>query len=336
MSDKAQLYRLTHDLRRYLEWQRASGAVGAVPASLEARAAWDAKESERRNARLQRLRASFAEPSPPPAVYPEPVEPTLVAPSGPSPVQAPPLATPPVDVQTSPGQAAPTPGANAPWKTIGSRPRPTFIAEATKKKPAQDSAVDPEAMTAREKLEFLRSYMGDCERCPLHEGRTNIVFGTGNAKARLMFIGEGPGFHEDKQGLPFVGESGQLLDRMIGAMGLSREQVYITNVVKCRPPKNRDPLVDEIRECSPFLMKQIGVVQPEVIITLGRFATQTLLQTAENMGALRGTWQTFKEIPVMPTYHPAYLLRQEDDPKPRRAVWSDLKLVMERLGLTNT
>ena len=184
-----------------------------------------------------------------------------------------------------------------------------------------------------EKLEFLQKYLGDCQRCPLHKGRTNIVFGDGNARARLMFVGEGPGGEEDGRGLPFVGPSGQLLTKMIGAMGLSREEVYITNVVKCRPPDNRNPTATEIRECSPFLKKQIEVIEPEVIVTVGRFATVTLLQSDKPLGALRGKWHEHQGVAVMPTYHPAYLLRNEEDLQFKRKAWSDLKMVMERLGL---
>ncbi len=197
----------------------------------------------------------------------------------------------------------------------------------TRKRPPAKASKKPE--TPEEKMEFLKNYLGDCQRCPLHKGRTNIVFGDGDPRARLMFIGEGPGYHEDQKGIPFVGKSGQLLTKMIEAMGLSRETVYIANVVKCRPPENRDPQADEIRQCSPFLQKQIEVVQPEVIVTLGRFATTTLLGEDEALGKLRGRWHTHMDLAVMPTYHPAYLLRND---KMKGAAWSDLKMVMERLG----
>lgn len=185
-------------------------------------------------------------------------------------------------------------------------------------------------MSKDEKLMFLRQCLGDCERCNLSKTRTNIVFGDGSARAEIVFVGEGPGYHEDKQGIPFVGESGQLLNKMIRAMGLHREDIYIANVVKCRPPKNRDPAPDEILQCSPFLYKQLETIEPKVIITLGRFATQCLLDTKRSMGSMRGRWHKWREVDVMPTYHPAYLLRS---PQKKRDAWADLQQVMEKLGL---
>ena len=187
-----------------------------------------------------------------------------------------------------------------------------------------------ERMTHGEKLSFLRECLGDCTRCKLSQSRTSIVFGNGDPNAELIFIGEGPGYHEDQQGIPFVGKAGQLLNRMIFAMGLEREDVYISNVVKCRPPQNRDPAPDEIAACSPFLYKQLETLQPKAIVTLGRFASQCLLDTKRPMGKLRGSWQEWRQIPVMPTYHPAFLLR---NPQSKRYAWEDLKLVMERLEL---
>ena len=182
----------------------------------------------------------------------------------------------------------------------------------------------------QEKLDFLRQCLGDCTACPLHQGRKNIVFGEGNPQADVVFVGEGPGYHEDHQGRPFVGKSGELLTRMISAMGIAREEVYIANVVKCRPPENRDPRPDEILKCSPYLYKQLEAVNPRAIVTLGRPATQTLLQSQEPMHKLRGRWQDWRQIPVLPTYHPAYLLRNEQK---KRDVWQDLQLVMRVLGL---
>jgi DNA polymerase len=179
-------------------------------------------------------------------------------------------------------------------------------------------------------LEKLRDEIGDCQRCKLCEGRTNIVFGVGDEKARLVFVGEGPGAEEDKQGEPFVGRAGQLLTKMIGAMGLSREQVYICNVVKCRPPENRDPEPDEIAACEPFLKKQLAIVKPHVIVGLGRYACQTLLKTAMPMSKLRGSWHEYDGIRFMPTFHPAYLLR---NPPAKKEVWEDLQTVMKVLGL---
>jgi uracil-DNA glycosylase len=182
-------------------------------------------------------------------------------------------------------------------------------------------------------LEAIREELGDCVRCPLHKGRRNIVFGEGNPRARRMFIGEGPGADEDRQGRPFVGRAGQLLTRMIVAMGLDRSEVYIANVVKCRPPENRDPAGIEIRTCFPFLEAQIESISPDAIVTLGRIAASTLLDTREPISHLRGRFFDRQGIPVMPTYHPSFLLRQEPDRQCKAETWADLKQVMELLDL---
>jgi len=179
-------------------------------------------------------------------------------------------------------------------------------------------------------LESVREEMGDCTRCKLHKGRTNLVFGVGNPKARLMFVGEAPGEDEDKKGEPFVGKAGQLLTKMIEAMGIRREDVYICNTVKCRPPNNRNPEPDELLSCEPFLKGQLAAVQPEVIVTLGKFAAQALLRDATPITQLRGNWREYEGIPVMPTFHPAYLLRS---PQEKGKVWDDLQQVMKKLGL---
>jgi uracil-DNA glycosylase len=178
-------------------------------------------------------------------------------------------------------------------------------------------------------LEDLRSgTIGDCRRCKLCEGRTKIVFGDGSPRARLMFIGEGPGADEDRQGLPFVGRAGQLLNQIIKAMGFTREEVYIANVVKCRPPDNRAPQPDETASCTPFLFRQIEIIGPEVIVALGSPATQALLGTSAGITKIRGTFREFQGIPVMPTFHPAYLLR---NPAAKKEVWEDMQQVMARL-----
>jgi DNA polymerase len=181
-----------------------------------------------------------------------------------------------------------------------------------------------------DRLDDIRSELGECTRCRLHEGRTNVVFGVGDPGARLMFIGEGPGADEDAQGEPSVGRAGQKLNDMIRAIGLEREKVYIANVVKCRPPDNRDPKPDEIATCSPFLVAQIEAIRPRVIVTLGSPATKTLLSTKVGITKLRGTWQSYRGIPVMPTFHPAYLLRAYTE-KNRRLVWDDLKAARARM-----
>ena len=179
-------------------------------------------------------------------------------------------------------------------------------------------------------LEDLRKYIGDCRRCKLCRGRTNLVFGEGPPEARLAFVGEGPGREEDLAGKPFVGEAGRLLDRIIKAMDLTREAVYICNVVKCRPPNNRDPEGDEIEACIPFLRKQLDLIRPEVICTLGRIAAQALLGKEFKITLERGRWHSFMDIPLMPTYHPGYLLR---NPSAKRYVWEDVKKVMGHMGL---
>src|SRR5256714_7166785 len=179
-------------------------------------------------------------------------------------------------------------------------------------------------------LEAVRSEIGECTRCKLHKGRTNIVFGVGNPEARLMFVGEAPGEDEDLQGYPFVGKAGQLLTRMIEAMGLRREDVYICNTVKCRPPNNRNPEPDELAACEPFLKAQLAAVKPEVIVTLGKFAAQALLRDESPVSRLRGHWREYESIPLMPTFHPAYLLRS---PGEKGKVWDDLKEVMKKLKL---
>lgn len=183
-------------------------------------------------------------------------------------------------------------------------------------------------------LEAIRKEMGDCRRCRLCEARTNIVFGEGDPDARLMFIGEGPGRDEDAAGRPFVGRAGQLLTKMIAAMGLDRSNVYIANIVKCRPPKNRDPEEDEVQECIGFLHAQIEAIQPEAIITLGKVALKALFGLKGPMGSFRGKFHELNGIPVMPTFHPSFLLRQgPDDRKYKGLAWDDLKQVMSLLNL---
>lgn len=177
-------------------------------------------------------------------------------------------------------------------------------------------------------LEELQQEIGDCKRCNLCKARTNIVFGQGNPKARLVFVGEGPGAEEDKSGLPFVGEAGQLLTRIIQAMKLSRDEVYICNVVKCRPPGNRVPQTDEVRTCLTFLKHQLKIIQPEFICALGAVAAQTLLKTEMPISKLRGRLHKYKGINVMPTFHPAYLLR---NPERKRDVWEDMQKIMKML-----
>lgn len=185
----------------------------------------------------------------------------------------------------------------------------------------------------QESLEKIRRDLGDCQRCKLGKGRRNLVFGVGNLKARLVFVGEGPGADEDAQGEPFVGDAGKMLNRIITAMGLTRDEVYICNVVKCRPPNNRDPEPDEIGACSPYLLRQLRAINPEVIVGLGKFASQTLLTTKEPISKLRGRFRDYHGIPFMPTYHPSYLLRSGGNSDSFWDVWSDMVQVLRMLKL---
>ena len=190
----------------------------------------------------------------------------------------------------------------------------------------ESSVIDP-----AQALRMIREDLGDCTRCRLHkQGRKQIVFGVGNPNAELMFIGEAPGADEDQQGEPFVGRAGQLLNNMIKAMGLRRENVYIANIIKCRPPGNRTPERDECETCSPFLMRQIAAIKPKVIVALGAVAAKTLLAINAPMSEFRGRWFDFRGTKLAVTYHPAFLLR---DPRQKKETWKDLQMVMKELGL---
>jgi uracil-DNA glycosylase len=177
-------------------------------------------------------------------------------------------------------------------------------------------------------LDAIRAELGDCRRCKLCEGRKQIVFGVGNPKAQLVFVGEGPGADEDEQGEPFVGKAGQLLTKMIEAMGYARSDVYICNIVKCRPPQNRAPDPEEMAACEPFLLNQLKAVSPKVIVALGKIAAQALLKEGTPITRMRGNWREWQNVPLMPTFHPAYLLR---NPAEKKLVWADLQKVMARL-----
>lgn len=192
-----------------------------------------------------------------------------------------------------------------------------------------DFFADNSAPLQAKSLEELRAAIGDCQRCKLCSGRTNLVFGVGNPNAKLMFVGEGPGRDEDLQGEPFVGRAGQLLtDIITKGMGLKRDDVYIANVVKCRPPENRNPEPDEVAACEPFLRKQIDLIRPKIIVGLGKFAVQTLLQSKVPITKVRGNWHSYHGIKLMPTFHPAYLLR---NPADKKLVWEDIKKVIKEL-----
>jgi uracil-DNA glycosylase len=196
--------------------------------------------------------------------------------------------------------------------------------------PAGDAAPITVFASADEALKAIRADIGDCTRCKLHTlGRTQVVYGVGNPNADLMFVGEAPGADEDVQGEPFVGRAGQLLTKIIEAIGLRRDQVYIANVIKCRPPGNRNPEPDEVAQCEPFLFRQIDTIKPRVIVALGKFAAQSLLRTNEPITRLRGREVAYRDAILMPTYHPAYLLR---NPSAKRDVWEDMKRVKALLS----
>ena len=195
--------------------------------------------------------------------------------------------------------------------------------------PASEMKADEAIQSHIITLADVRKELGDCKRCKLHRGRKTIVFGEGNEKATLMLIGEGPGYDEDVQGRPFVGKAGQLLTKILQSINLPREEVYIANIIKCRPPQNRNPEPDEIQSCNPFLMKQIRVIQPKIICALGTFSAQTLLKTDTKITALRGKFFDLEGIKVIPTYHPAFLLR---NPERKREVWEDMKKIVELIS----
>ena len=213
-------------------------------------------------------------------------------------------------------------------------PRPPAARIDTAPVAAHDAPEEP--VKHRLSLADVRTALGDCQRCKLAPTRTNLVFGVGRDDADLMFVGEAPGADEDRLGEPFVGRAGELLTKMIGAMGFRRQDTYIANILKCRPPGNRNPEADEIEQCEPFLRAQIDAVRPRVLVALGKFAAQCLLRSDAPIGALRGRWHEYQGVRLMPTFHPAYLLR---DPRQKKVVWDDLQLVMQeldRLGVQPT
>jgi len=281
------------DLRRHLLWQEeAGGRVLQLDARLAASASLP-----RPAALLKAQAARAAAPPSEPAPVPPPASAPPVMAARPPPARAEPARSAPFKVPSgAPVSVAPLPGVVA-----GERPT----------------------------LDQIRRELGDCQRCKLCSGRKNIVFGTGNPRAELCFVGEGPGENEDLQGVPFVGAAGQLLTKMIEAMGYSRDDVYICNVVKCRPPNNRNPEPDEVEACEPFLRAQLAAVQPKAIVALGKFAAQTLLRDSTPITRMRGQWREYQGIQLMPTFHPAYLLR---NPAEKRKAWEDLQQVMKLFG----
>jgi uracil-DNA glycosylase family 4 len=212
------------------------------------------------------------------------------------------------------------------------RPAATRPPQPPRAETAETASLFAEPAVARAgTLDDLCAAIGDCQRCKLAPHRTNLVFGVGNPDARLVFVGEGPGADEDAKGEPFVGRAGQLLTEIITkGMRLRREDVYIANVIKCRPPGNRNPEPDEVASCEPFLLRQLELIRPEVVVALGKFAAQTLLRSKTPITQLRGRWFDYRGIRLMPTFHPAYLLR---NPADKRLVWQDIQQVMQVLGL---
>jgi uracil-DNA glycosylase len=238
--------------------------------------------------------------------------------------------------QPVPVQAADEPPPSAPVSTQKKQPvdSPVSVPTMRMEVPTMSApASDLFTATTLDKvhsLDELRAEIGDCRRCKLCNGRTNIVFGVGDPHAELMFVGEGPGRDEDLKGEPFVGRAGQLLTEIITkGMKMRRDEVYIANVVKCRPPENRNPEPDEITACQPFLIKQVALVKPRIIVALGTFAAQTLLQSKTPISRLRGVWHSYQGVKLMPTLHPAYLLRNPND---KRLVWQDIQAVLREMG----
>jgi DNA polymerase len=246
------------------------------------------------------------------------------APASPRPAAAAEVSTPAAPVQAAPVQAAPLQAAPEPV------PEAAMASKKTEPPSLFGDDVAPLEGVSEETLEQIRADIGECIRCKLCEGRTKIVYGEGDAAARLMFVGEGPGADEDAMGRPFVGRAGQLLDKIIAAIGLKRENVFIDNVVKCRPPGNRKPERDESQTCQQFLFRQIAVIKPKVIVALGNTPAEALLGVKGGITKLRGQFYDYHGIKVMPTFHPAYLLR---DPTKKREVWEDMKKVKAELGI---
>jgi DNA polymerase len=307
-----ELSEVMEDLRRHLVWQEEAGGRAVLVDA--------AKQAADRSAALR----SIVTPRGTPA-KPEPV-------TAPAPVAAAPA---PEPAAPSRPLAAPAPRAPTPEPARAAAPRAAapagsgMLLDVPQKAPPYPGALPGVVEGERPTLDQIRRELGDCQRCKLCSGRKNIVFGAGNPRADLVFVGEGPGETEDLQGVPFVGAAGELLTKMIQAMGFSRDDVYICNVVKCRPPGNRNPEPDEIASCEPFLRSQLLALQPKVIVALGKFAAQTLLRDTTPITRLRGNWREYQGVKLMPTFHPAYLLRS---PAEKRKAWEDLQQVMKHLG----
>nr|WP_217279325.1 uracil-DNA glycosylase [Corallococcus exiguus] len=320
------------DVRRHLLWQEeTAGRSLLVDAKVAA-------ELQQQRAAASSVRTMIARTkAPEPAAAPTPPRPPPESPSRDTlhaamkqPLGAPrPLATtpPPAAAPRAPMAAATPPPAAAP--RAAPAPAPAMLLDVPRSAPRYNGALPGVVEGERPTLDQVRRELGDCRRCKLCSGRKNIVFGSGNPRADLVFVGEGPGENEDLQGVPFVGAAGDLLTKMIGAMGFTRNDVYISNVVKCRPPGNRNPEPDEIAACEPFLRSQLLAIQPKVIVALGKFAAQTLLRDTTPITRMRGQWREYEGIQLMPTFHPAYLLRNSAE---KRNAWADLQQVMKLFG----
>jgi uracil-DNA glycosylase family 4 len=293
MSERDELAEVARDLARHARWARAHGETTVPSVALPS-----------------------VDPRPAGALSAGPAPASMSAPPPPGPTAA----------------AASAPARRSPVARAAPSPRPAPPASASVPgvlpPPAAPIPFPTDAAPA-ERLGAIRAALGDCTRCKLCGGRKNLVFGVGNPEAELVFVGEGPGADEDLQGEPFVGKAGQLLTKMIEAMGYTRDSVYICNVVKCRPPGNRNPEPDEIAACEPYLRAQLDAIRPRAIVALGKFAAQTLLRDATPITRLRGHWRTYAGIDLMPTFHPAYLLRS---PEEKRKAWDDLKAVLAKIG----
>ncbi len=313
-----EVHALLSDIRRHLEWQQEVGGASL----LADRAAIAAARLARAESAM--TPAAVSQPARPPEVPrrpgsdPRPLAETTYYPSE-APTEVAPQAEAPAQPQYRHSFVQPKP---APASTPVAVPSRSPSARPTPQAAASTESVG-------KTLDEVRQELGDCARCGLCASRRNIVFGVGNPRAQLVFVGEAPGTDEDAQGVPFVGEAGQLLTKMIEAMGFSRDEVYLTNLVKCRGQDNRKPFPQELEACQPFLRAQMAAIQPKVIVALGAFATQTMLREEGKISQLRGTWRQYGGIPLMPTFHPAFLVK---NPAHKKSAWSDLQLVMKVLG----
>ncbi len=320
-----ELVEVVEDLRRHLLWQEEAGGRALLVDA--------AKQAAERSASLRAIitpRGAKPPTAPERSAAQEPVTPIV-------PAESPPLAGP----DRAPGPEAPpreaaadrTPSSEPAARASSAPPSAAasrgMLFDVPQQAPPYPGPLPGVVDGERPTLDQIRRELGDCQRCKLCTGRKNIVFGAGNPRAELVFVGEGPGEQEDLQGVPFVGAAGELLTKMIGAMGFTRDDVYICNVVKCRPPGNRNPEPDEITACEPFLRSQLLALQPKVIVALGKFAAQTLLRDSTPITRLRGQWREYQGVKLMPTFHPAYLLRS---PNEKRKAWEDLQQVMKIFG----